>query len=193
MERRGGRKGRGGKSCSEWDLTTEGAGTERSDPLEGRGRGRGGGGGGGGGEREGGGGGRSAVVRPTHLCHAFGRWISRWSRCGGARGGGDYTIPDSPRGTRNKSLEGRCRGRGEWNTYDVVCVDGVVKLAVNGKFVNGVRGAPSRRVTSAWNRKGPKSTSAISAFSKCPPASPRPNKRHRSWSERENKFRMAET
>jgi hypothetical protein len=25
-----------------------------------------------------------------------------------------------------------------WNTYDVVCVDGVIKLAVNGKFVNGV-------------------------------------------------------
>ena len=26
----------------------------------------------------------------------------------------------------------------EWNVYDVVCVDGVVKLSVNGKFVNGV-------------------------------------------------------
>ena len=27
---------------------------------------------------------------------------------------------------------------GEWNTYDVVAVDGVLKLAVNGKFVNGI-------------------------------------------------------
>jgi hypothetical protein len=52
--------------------------------------------------------------------------------------GGVKTIPDTPRGTRSKSIENRCKGRGEWNTYDVVCVDGVVKLAVNGKFVNGV-------------------------------------------------------
>jgi predicted nucleic acid binding AN1-type Zn finger protein len=48
-------------------------------------------------------------------------------------------IPDNPRGNRSKSLENRCRGRGQWNTYDVVCVDGVVKLSVNGKFVNGIR------------------------------------------------------
>jgi hypothetical protein len=49
------------------------------------------------------------------------------------------TAPDNPRGTRSKSIENRCKGKGEWNTYDVVCVDGVVKLSVNGKFVNGVR------------------------------------------------------
>lgn len=49
------------------------------------------------------------------------------------------TTPDNPRGTRSKSIENRCKGKGEWNTYDVVCVDGVVKLSVNGKFVNGVR------------------------------------------------------
>jgi hypothetical protein len=36
------------------------------------------------------------------------------------------------------SIENRAKGRGEWNTYDVVAVDGVVKLAVNGIFVNGV-------------------------------------------------------
>lgn len=52
--------------------------------------------------------------------------------------GGVETVPDTPRGRRSKSIENRCKGRGEWNTYDVVCVDGVVKLAVNGKFVNGV-------------------------------------------------------
>lgn len=49
------------------------------------------------------------------------------------------TIPDNPRGQRSKSIENRCLGRGQWNVYDVVCVDGVVKLSVNGKFVNGVR------------------------------------------------------
>ncbi|MEJ7769063.1 MAG: DUF1080 domain-containing protein [Chitinophagaceae bacterium] len=48
------------------------------------------------------------------------------------------TVPDNPRGTRSKSIENRCKGKGEWNTYDVVCVDGVVKLSVNGKFVNGI-------------------------------------------------------
>ena len=52
--------------------------------------------------------------------------------------GGVEILPDNPRGTRSKSIENRVKGRGEWNTYDVVCVDGVVKLSVNGKFVNGI-------------------------------------------------------
>lgn len=52
--------------------------------------------------------------------------------------GGVTTVPDNPRGTRSKSIENRCLGRGEWNTYVVICVDGVIKLSVNGKFVNGV-------------------------------------------------------
>lgn len=52
--------------------------------------------------------------------------------------GGVKTTPDNPRGTRSKSVENRCKGRGEWNVYDVICVDGVIKLSVNGKFVNGI-------------------------------------------------------
>ncbi len=52
--------------------------------------------------------------------------------------GGVTTVPDNPRGTRSMSIENLCKGRGEWNTYDVVAVDGVIKLAVNGKFVNGI-------------------------------------------------------
>ena len=52
--------------------------------------------------------------------------------------GGVHTVPDNPRGDRSKSVENRCKGRGEWNVYDVVCVDGVIKLSVNGKFVNGI-------------------------------------------------------
>jgi len=52
--------------------------------------------------------------------------------------GGVSTVPDNPRGTRSMSVENRCKGRGEWNTYDVVCVDGTIKLSVNGKFVNGI-------------------------------------------------------
>jgi hypothetical protein len=52
--------------------------------------------------------------------------------------GNTKTTPDNPRGPRSMSIENRCKGRGEWNTYDVVAVDGVIKLSVNGKFVNGI-------------------------------------------------------
>jgi hypothetical protein len=52
--------------------------------------------------------------------------------------GGVTTVPDNPRGTRSMSIENRCKGRGEWNVYDVVAVDGTIKLSVNGKFVNGL-------------------------------------------------------
>ncbi len=58
---------------------------------------------------------------------------------------GMKAIPDNPRGTRSKSLEKRCRGKGEWNKYVVVCVDGVVKLSVNGKFVNGLRASERKK------------------------------------------------
>ena len=59
--------------------------------------------------------------------------------------GGLETTPDNPRGSRSKSIENRCKGAGEWNVYDVVCVDGIVKLSVNGKFVNGVRNASVKK------------------------------------------------
>ncbi len=52
--------------------------------------------------------------------------------------GGVEIVPDNPRGRRSKSVENRCKGKGEWNTYEVVCVDGTIKLSVNGKFVNGI-------------------------------------------------------
>ncbi len=59
--------------------------------------------------------------------------------------GGVVTTPDNPRGPRSKSVENRCKPRGEWNTYDVVCVDGTIKLSVNGKFVNGVTHSTQRK------------------------------------------------
>ncbi len=59
--------------------------------------------------------------------------------------GGLKTAPDNPRGSRSKSIENRCKGKGEWNVYDVVCVDGVVKLSVNGKFVNGISQASVKK------------------------------------------------
>ncbi len=54
-------------------------------------------------------------------------------------------TPDHPRGERSMSSEMRCKGKGEWNTYVVVCVDGVIKLSINGKFVNGMRDASVRK------------------------------------------------
>lgn len=59
--------------------------------------------------------------------------------------GGVETVPDNPRGTRSKSIENRCKGKGEWNQYTVVCVDGTIKLSVNGKFVNGISKSTVRK------------------------------------------------
>ncbi len=59
--------------------------------------------------------------------------------------GGVTTVPDNPRGERSKSIENRCLPRGEWNTYDVVAVDGTIKLSVNGKFVNGISKSSQRK------------------------------------------------
>ncbi len=54
-------------------------------------------------------------------------------------------TPDHPRGNRSSSVEMRCKGKGEWNTYDVVCVDGTVKLSINGKFVNSIRDSARKK------------------------------------------------
>ena len=59
--------------------------------------------------------------------------------------GGLKATPDNPRGSRSMSRELRCKGKGEWNTYDVVCVDGTVKLSINGKFVNSIRNSSVRK------------------------------------------------
>ncbi|MEO2009503.1 MAG: DUF1080 domain-containing protein [Pirellulaceae bacterium] len=59
--------------------------------------------------------------------------------------GGLKATPDNPRGSRSMSRELRCKGKGEWNVYDVVCVDGTVKLAINGKFVNSIRDSSVRK------------------------------------------------
>ncbi len=54
-------------------------------------------------------------------------------------------VPDNPRGIRSKSLENRALGRGQWTTYVVVAVDGVIKMAVNGKVVNGLSQSSQRK------------------------------------------------
>ena len=59
--------------------------------------------------------------------------------------GGVTTVPDNPRGPRSKSAENRCKGKGEWNSYTIVAVDGTIKLSVNGKFVNGISKASVKK------------------------------------------------
>lgn len=58
------------------------------------------------------------------------------------------TIPDNPSEVvpgRSYALEKRMNRMGEWNRYIVVCVDGTIKLSVNGKFVNGIRSAKRKK------------------------------------------------
>lgn len=57
------------------------------------------------------------------------------------------TKPDNPsdiRG-RSKSLEHRMNDTTEWNRYLIVCVDGTLKLSVNGRFVNGIRSSKRKK------------------------------------------------
>ena len=59
--------------------------------------------------------------------------------------GGLNATADNPRGRRSMAWELRCKGAGEWNAYDVVCVDGTVKLSINGRFVNSIRNSDVRK------------------------------------------------
>ena len=58
------------------------------------------------------------------------------------------TIPDNPSEVvqgRSYALENRVKGTGEWNRYLIACVDGTLKLSVNGKFVNGIRSTKRKK------------------------------------------------
>jgi len=59
--------------------------------------------------------------------------------------GGVETVADNPRGRRSKSIENRALGKGQWNSYTVICVDGTIKLSVNGKIVNGIRNSTIKK------------------------------------------------
>lgn len=74
--------------------------------------------------------------RPNHVGYVSGELFGA---------GGLSATADNPRGKRSMSRELRCNGAGQWNTYDVVCVDGTVKLSINGVFVNSIRDSEVRR------------------------------------------------
>ncbi|MCM8535599.1 MAG: DUF1080 domain-containing protein [Lentisphaeraceae bacterium] len=59
--------------------------------------------------------------------------------------GGVKIEPENRRGSRSQARERRCNGVGEWNKYVIVAVDGVVKLSINGKFVNSVSHVSQRK------------------------------------------------
>ncbi len=59
--------------------------------------------------------------------------------------GGVKTVADNPRGERSRGAEMRVLPRDQWNTYDLVAVDGVLKLSINGKFVNGIAKSTQRK------------------------------------------------
>lgn len=61
------------------------------------------------------------------------------------RRGGTTTVPDTPRGKRSKSIENRAKSKGEWSKYTIVCIDGTIKLVVNGKFVNDLRNSTVKK------------------------------------------------
>ncbi len=74
--------------------------------------------------------------KPRHLGYVSGELFGA---------GGMKAVPENPRGSRSMSYEMRCKGKGQWNRYVVVAVDGTVKLSINGKFVNGIREADGRK------------------------------------------------
>lgn len=58
------------------------------------------------------------------------------------------TEPDNPFKhipSRSDPLESRVKGKGEWNKYTIICIDGILKLSVNGKFVNGIRSSNRKK------------------------------------------------
>jgi hypothetical protein len=59
--------------------------------------------------------------------------------------GGVKIVPENKRGSRSQARERRCKGVGEWNKYVIVAVDGVVKLSINGKFVNSLSHSTARK------------------------------------------------
>lgn len=68
---------------------------------------------------------------------------------------GSTMIPDEPsRGSRSFPNEMRSNGSPEWNHYRVTCIDGVIKLAVNGKEVSGGRNCNYRKGYIALESEG---------------------------------------
>ncbi len=70
---------------------------------------------------------------------------------------GSTMIPDAPnRGSRSFPNEMRSKASPEWNHYRVTCIDGIIKLAVNGKVVSGGKDCVYRKGYIALESEGGK-------------------------------------
>src|SRR5262249_19843951 len=70
---------------------------------------------------------------------------------------GAQCVPDRPhplRWSRCLPSENHSKGAGEWNHYRVTANDGVIKRAVNGKVVSGLRGCKPRKGYLALESEG---------------------------------------
>lgn len=70
--------------------------------------------------------------------------------------------------------ERRCKPAGEWNHYKVVCRDGVIKLAVNGKEVSGGSGCSPRKGYICLESEGTECHFRNIKIRELPPGNPAP-------------------
>ncbi len=71
--------------------------------------------------------------------------------------------------------ERRCKGGGEWNTYDVTGRDGTLTLAVNGKVVSEVKECKPRKGYLALESEGAECRFRNFKFAELPTSNPKPD------------------
>ena len=91
---------------------------------------------------------------------------------------GATCVPDRPHptgGARCIPSENRAKGAGEWNHYRVEAIDGVIKLAVNGKVVSGVSKCNPRKGYLALESEGSECRFRNLKIKELPSSSPKPD------------------
>jgi Domain of Unknown Function (DUF1080) len=90
---------------------------------------------------------------------------------------GATCVPDRPHPTgaaRCLPSENRAKGANEWNHYRVEANDGVIKLAVNGKFVSGVSKCNPRKGYLAMESEGSECRFRNLKIKELPSTNPKP-------------------
>ncbi|MCE9531708.1 MAG: DUF1080 domain-containing protein [Planctomycetes bacterium] len=90
---------------------------------------------------------------------------------------GATCLPDRPHptgGLRCIPSENRAKGANEWNHYRVEAIDGVIKLAVNGKFVSGVSKCNPRKGYLAFESEGSECRFKNIKIKELPSSNPKP-------------------
>ena len=86
------------------------------------------------------------------------------------------TVPIYPIGLGAKCIpsENRAKGENEWNHYRVEAIDGVIKLAVNGKVVSGVSKCSPRKGYLALESEGSECRFRNLKIKELPSTNPKP-------------------